>query len=113
MLALLRAGGLPDQVAAYGVDLIGLYLVASAHELSQRGSRDDPQQSEVYLDGIRGYFASLPPERYPVLISMIAPMTRNEGDERFAFGLDVILAGLVTQAGPGAAAREPGPEPAG
>lgn len=103
VLALLRAGGLPDQVAAYGVDLIGLYLVASAHELSQRHgganpAEMDPAQSEQYLDGIRAYFATLPPDRYPVLLSMIGPMTRSEGDERFDFGLDVIIAGLAAQA---------------
>ena len=98
VLALLRAGGLPDQVVAYGVDLIGLYTVASAHELSQRGSVASPEQSGPYLEGIRAYFASLPPDRYPVMLSLIAAMTRNEGDERFDFGLDVILGGLVAQA---------------
>ncbi|QMU68973.1 TetR/AcrR family transcriptional regulator [Streptacidiphilus sp. P02-A3a] len=100
VLSLLRAGGLPDQVAAYGVDLIGLYLVASAHELSQRhsGAVASPEQDQAYLDGVRAYFGSLPADRYPVLVSMIDPMTRNEGDERFDFGLDVILAGLVAQA---------------
>lgn len=100
VLSLLRAGGLPDQVAAYGVDLIGLYLVAAAHELSQRhrGEAPSPGQDEAYLDGVRAYFRSLPADRYPVLMSMIGPMTRSEGDERFEFGLDVILGGLVAQA---------------
>ena len=105
VLALLRAGGLSDRVAGYGVDLIGLYLVASAHELSQRRNGDSPEQSGAYLDGVRDYFASLPADRYPVLLSMIEPMTRSVGDERFEFGLDVILAGLVAQAEPGAVGR--------
>jgi len=102
VLALLRAGGLTDRVAGYGVDLIGLYLVASAHELSQRhrGGVVGPEHAEEYLRGVREYFGSLPTDRYPVLISMIEPMTRNEGDERFDFGLDVILGGLVAQAQP-------------
>jgi AcrR family transcriptional regulator len=97
VLALLHAGGLPDQVAAYGVDLIGLFLVASAHEISQRGQAS-PEEAEEYLDGIRAYFATLPTDRYPVLTSMLAPMTRSVGDERFDFSLDVILSGLAVQA---------------
>ena len=99
MLALLRAGGLPDQVAAYGADLIALYVVASAHELSRRRlAAAGPERSEEYLDGVRAFFGSLPADRYPVLLSLIGPMTRSEGDERFDFGLDVILAGLVARA---------------
>jgi AcrR family transcriptional regulator len=106
VVALMRAGGLPDQVIAYGTDLLALYLVSSAYEASQRhgpGARPEPDDeaklSEQYLDGIRGYFASLPPERYPLLLSMIGPMTRSVGDERFEFGLDVLLSGLIAQAG--------------
>jgi AcrR family transcriptional regulator len=96
LLALLQAGGLPDQVVAYGVDMLALYLVASAYELSQRHGPEgaSPEQDESYLDGIRSYFASLPADRYPVLISMIVPMTRAVGDERWEFGLDVMLGGL-------------------
>ncbi|MEY9967133.1 AcrR family transcriptional regulator [Streptacidiphilus sp. MAP12-16] len=101
MLALLRAGGLSDQVAAYGVDLLALYVVSSAYEQSTRtGPNAEPDQSQAYLDGIRGFFASLPGDRYPVLTSMVAALTRDSGDERFDFGLDVIIAGLL--------AREPG-----
>ncbi|MHA6765064.1 TetR/AcrR family transcriptional regulator [Streptacidiphilus sp. PAMC 29251] len=96
LIVLLRNGGLPDQVVAYGVDLLALYLVASAHEVSQRQGHGDapPEQAEAYMDGIRAYFGSLPPERYPALLSIIAPMTRSVGDERWGFGVDVILAGL-------------------
>jgi len=36
MLAILRAGGVPDQVAAYGLDLLSLYFTASALEDSIR-----------------------------------------------------------------------------
>ncbi|WP_042410757.1 TetR/AcrR family transcriptional regulator C-terminal domain-containing protein, partial [Streptacidiphilus carbonis] len=53
---------------------------------------------EEYMDGIRAYFAALPQERYPALLSMIPELTRSEGDERFDFGLDVILSGLAAQA---------------
>ena len=105
LVALLRAGGLPDQVVAYGVDLLALYVVSSAYEQSQRsGSEARPPQeteavlSDKYMDNIRTYFASLPKERYPALLSMIPEMTRSVGDERFDFGLDVILSGMIARA---------------
>ncbi|MFC1411710.1 TetR/AcrR family transcriptional regulator [Streptacidiphilus sp. N1-12] len=109
LIVLLRTGGLPEQVVAYGVDLLALYLVASAHEVSQRRGHDnapaDQEQTEAYLDGVRSYFGSLPPERYPALLSMIGPLTRNVGDERWEFGVDVILAGLEQAARSGGAAQ--------
>ena len=100
MLALLRAGGLPVQVAAYGVDLVWQFVVSSAYEQSRRGGvhQHDPEHAREYLDGIRGLYRSLPQDRYPVLTSMVAELTRDAGDERFEFGLEVILAGLVALA---------------
>lgn len=95
LISLLRVGGMPDQVVAYGVDLLSLYLVASAYEISRRSGPDaPPERAEKYLDGVRAFFGSLPSERYPALQSMIGPMTRTVGDERWEFGVDVILAGL-------------------
>ena len=96
LIALLRAGGMPDQVVAYGVDLLALYLVASAHEVSQRNGPDDapPAHADAYMDGVRSFFASLPADRYPALLSMVGPLTRTVGDERWEFGIDVMLAGL-------------------
>ena len=100
VLALFRAGGLPPQVAAYGVDLIASYVVMSAFELSQRHGPEQPSlgHAEAYLDGVRGFLGSLPQDRYPVAVSMVDELTRNVGDERFDFGVDVILAGLVARA---------------
>lgn len=99
LIALLRAGGLPDQVVGYGTDLLALYVVASAYEESLRqGPNARPEKAESYMEGVREYFASLPPERYPALLAMIAPLTRSAGDERWEFGLDVILAGMLARA---------------
>ncbi|WP_042365441.1 TetR/AcrR family transcriptional regulator [Streptacidiphilus neutrinimicus] len=102
MLALLRAGGLPEQVCAYAVDVIGLYVVATALEESSRkgpGGEPDERQAEAYIGGVRSFFASLPPERYPLIVGMAGALTRNVGDERFDFGLDLLFDGLVAQAG--------------
>ncbi|MFE6869423.1 TetR/AcrR family transcriptional regulator [Kitasatospora sp. NPDC057692] len=94
MLAMLRAGGLDEQTAAYGVDLLGLYTTATAFEASTRGGAD----TEAFSARIRDYFATIPAERYPMMTSMAAALTRNVGDERFEFGLDILVAGLARQA---------------
>ncbi|WP_380281594.1 TetR/AcrR family transcriptional regulator [Kitasatospora purpeofusca] len=99
MLAMLRAGGLDERTAAYGVDLLGLYTTATAFEVSSRGGAD----TEAFGDRIRDYFATIPAERYPMMTSMAVALTRNVGDERFEFGLDILVAGLARQAAGGGA----------
>ncbi|MFD0276430.1 TetR/AcrR family transcriptional regulator [Kitasatospora sp. NPDC127111] len=98
MLGILRAGGLDEQTAAYGVDLLGLYTTATTFEVSTRGGGN----SQEYTDRVRQYFATIPVDRYPMITSMAAALTRNVGDERFEFGLDILVAGLARQAGPAA-----------
>ncbi|MFB6892577.1 TetR/AcrR family transcriptional regulator [Kitasatospora sp. NPDC056327] len=94
MLAMLRAGGLDEQTAAYGVDLLGLYTTATAFEASSRGGAD----TQEFTDRIRAYFATVPADRYPMITSTAVALTRNVGDERFEFGLDILVAGLARQA---------------
>jgi len=43
--------------------------------------------------------AALPPATYPALTTYAAEMTTGDGDDRFEFGLDVLLAGLVAVSG--------------
>ncbi|TDU02347.1 TetR family transcriptional regulator [Streptomyces sp. 846.5] len=54
MVALLRAGGLPDQVIACGVDLMRLHAVSSACQQSRRGGPQAPtvEGFDVGLDVI-------------------------------------------------------------
>ncbi|WP_037781307.1 TetR/AcrR family transcriptional regulator [Kitasatospora purpeofusca] len=98
MLAILRAGGLDEQTAAYGVDLLGLYTTATAFEASTRGGGN----TEEFTERIHDYFATIPTERYPMITSLAAALTRNVGDERFEFGLDILVAGLARQSPRGA-----------
>jgi AcrR family transcriptional regulator len=101
VLAILLAGGLPKQVAAYAADLLPLYVVATAYEESIRAQRmglASEAEIEAYIAGIREYFLSLPSDRFPVLVSMVPFLTEMEGD-RFEFGLDVLVAGLAAVGG--------------
>ncbi len=39
------------------------------------------------------------PGRYPYLTAIVGAMTTGGGDERFAFGVEVFIAGLAAPAG--------------
>src|ERR1700729_1298207 len=96
MIRTLRAGGLPDQVIAYACDLLPLYVMAIAYEESLYGGEENsPEQVAAYITDMRRYFASLPAQRFPNLVSLAGPLTSGDGDERFEFGLEVLVRGLA------------------
>jgi AcrR family transcriptional regulator len=99
-LGIMRAGGVPPQIAAYAADVLPLYVVATAYEDSVRanamGLRTE-EEARAYFQSIDDYFASLPADRFPVLAAMVPYLTESEGD-RFAFGLDLMIEGLATMA---------------
>jgi AcrR family transcriptional regulator len=84
-LAVLAAAALPPRVISYAADLFALYVGAFAYEESIGGA--DPAQFDEYL-------RSLPPEHFPVITSLAADLTVGDADERFEFGLDLLIAGL-------------------
>lgn len=98
MLGILRAGGLDERTAAYGVDLLGVYVTATAFEASTRVGHSQ-EDAAAYGDQVREYFSTIPADRYPMITSMAEALTRNVGDERFEFGLEILVAGLARQGG--------------
>jgi AcrR family transcriptional regulator len=96
MIAVMRAGGLPDQVIAYACDLLPLYVMAVCYEEGLYGDATTPEDFARYTGDLRNYFASLPTDRFPNVVSLAGPRTAGAGqDERFEFGLDVLVRGLA------------------
>jgi AcrR family transcriptional regulator len=95
MISLLKAGGVSDQAAAYGVDLISLFVTASAYEESLYAALYDPDHEQREIARIADRFSHLDPERYPTTAALAERMTAGDGDERFDLGLDVIVNGLL------------------
>jgi AcrR family transcriptional regulator len=95
-LALLKGAGLPDATAALTGDLLALYVGAFVYEesLPMTSSVEDDASPVEMIAMIRDYFASLPPDRFPHTIGLADELTRADRDERFDFGLDVIVRGL-------------------
>jgi len=96
LCAVLRAGGLSDYAVALGLDLLILYVSASAFEagLMRHGYATDAEIKR-YFDEVHSFYAALPASRYPTLAAVAPEMFDHDGEERFEFGLEVLLEGLV------------------
>ena len=95
MIEILMAGGLPKQVIAYAVDLLPLYVVATAYEQSLFNERTSTEEGARYFEEVDAYFASLPADRFPHIAALAPELAQGDAGERFEFGLDVLVAGLA------------------
>jgi AcrR family transcriptional regulator len=96
MMSLLRAGGAEDQAIAYAADLLSMYATAIAYEQSLYRERyKDPDFAEHELARVLERFRDIPADRYPTMASVAPLLTRGDGHERFALGLDILINGLL------------------
>lgn len=102
VLALLRAGGVADQDAAWFVDLAALYVGAVAVEgdiWRERAADASGERTEESVAAeVRAVFAALPAEHFPLLTSLTGVLVSGDGQQRFEFGLDLMIAGLKARA---------------
>lgn len=101
LLALLKAGDVSDQHAAWFVDVACLFVASVAVEediwrqRAQQGAH--PVDEQAVVADVRAVFEQLPPEHFPLLSSMAATLTSGTADDRFRFGLDLLVGGLAAQ----------------
>ena len=89
---MLAASNLPPRVIAYAADMFALYVGGFAFEESLRGDESaDPEQ-------LAEYFRSLPKKEFPTLVALADDLTAGDADERFEFGLELLLRGLEAMA---------------
>jgi AcrR family transcriptional regulator len=108
LLAVMIEGGIPARLASWLIDRLALYIGADAFEgwlMSKKfaaaaGSdgRSTYEHGQDWIDGVRTYFASLPRERYPHLVDNVAVMTNGGSEERFEFGIELMLEGVAAMA---------------
>jgi len=98
MLAILRTGGVPDRTSAYATHLLTIYVGSYALE-EGAGTQlsGEEMDSEKMLSMIRGYFASLPAERFPNVVALADDLTAGDSDEEFELGLQLFVGGLAAQ----------------
>ncbi|HXF37888.1 MAG TPA: TetR/AcrR family transcriptional regulator [Actinomycetota bacterium] len=100
LLGLLRAAGIPDRIAAFAGDLLGLYVGAFAMEeaMELRAPTGETLPPERIVGMLRSYFESLPPDRFPNIRETIDDLFAGGPDERYRLGMEVIVRGLATYA---------------
>jgi AcrR family transcriptional regulator len=92
LLAAMRSAGLPDQVAAFAGDLGSLYVGAFAYE--QEVAPADPR-ADVGAQ-VAAWFGALPPDQFPNLVAVAGKMAAGTAQDRFEWGLDIIVRGIGT-----------------
>jgi AcrR family transcriptional regulator len=91
-LAVLAASALPPRVIAYAADMFALYVGAFAYEESLHSTEQaSPEQ-------LGAYWASLPPEQFPVITRLAGDLVAGGADERFEFAIELLVRGLEAMA---------------
>lgn len=97
MLAILLAGGIAPQAAAWAIDTLLLYVAAYCLEVSiaRQRAEDDDAAWVFDRDELRRRITALPAERFPHSIRHAAELTAGEGHDRFDFTLAMTIDGLA------------------
>lgn len=86
---LLRAGFSPGEAAYAGFlanDYVTLFVIEEGNLAAQ--------EQELGSEAARNWLAALPPDEYPSVLAVADHLASADADERFQFGLDVLLDGL-------------------
>jgi len=98
MLAILLAGGIDPQTAAWAIDALSLYVAAYALEISLVAQRQSQQDDWVVSrDELVRRFTALPADQFPQTRRYAAELTSGTGHERFDFTLGLIVDNLTDQ----------------
>jgi AcrR family transcriptional regulator len=100
VLAILRAGGVPDELAVAGQQL--LISIVSGFAIDETGEggqppADQPPTGEAAAMA-RDYVASLPADRFPHLVHLADHFASDDADQRFELLLDLFVGGLAQRA---------------
>jgi AcrR family transcriptional regulator len=93
VLGLLRAGGVDERSAAWFVDVVFLFVNAASFETSiyveEQGDVD------AHVLEVEDFFGGLDATEFPNMTALLPMLTSGTGDERFAFGIRLMINGLL------------------
>jgi AcrR family transcriptional regulator len=97
LLAILLAGGVAPQAAAWAVDALLLYVAAYCLEISVVRQRRVDNEADWVVDAeqLRRRLAALPAGTFPNTVRHAAEVTAGEGHDRFDFTLALMIDGLA------------------
>jgi AcrR family transcriptional regulator len=98
LVAVLRAGGLPPQLAVHGHQL--LISIVNGFAIDETGEGGHPPTDQPPPDAAtaRDYLAALPRDRFPQLTELADHVTAGDADQRFELLLDLFVDGLAQRA---------------
>lgn len=103
VLGLLLAGGVDRQSAAWFVDVVFLYVNAASFETSIYIAEDADETQ--HIERVQEAFARLDPQAFPHVTALANELASGDGDQRFAFGLRLMINGLLRATPPSPHAR--------
>ena len=95
LLAILLAGEVPLQTAAWAVDAVFLYVGAYSVMSPRRLADTDTDGRVVDRAELIERLRMLPPDRFPITAVSARELTSGEGHDRFDFTLGLLLGGLT------------------
>jgi AcrR family transcriptional regulator len=101
MLAIVLAGGVPPQAAAWAVDSLSLYITAYTLEISlvDAQRKDQAEGWVLSREELMRRFEALPADRFPHTRRHAAELTAGTGHERFDFTIGLIIDNLAAPLG--------------
>ena len=97
VLAIMRAGGLPDRLSVAGLYL--LWIIVNRFWLAEtQDGRPEGIDPDLAPAASR-YFATLPGDRFPNLVAAAGEFAKTDLDERFEQLIAIFIDGLTDQAG--------------
>ena len=99
MLAIMLAGRVQPQIAAWSLDRLFLYIVTDAYEssLHQQKIAEGGTSGEYwnnFVSQLTEFYESLPADRFPNIRANARILTSGDGEQRFELGLDLLVDGL-------------------
>jgi AcrR family transcriptional regulator len=92
MLAILLAGGLDPQNAAWAADILSMVVSYAAIENDVRGTDHQEQARKLHET-----FSGLSPDRFPLITAHAAQLVDGDADERFRIAVDVVIDGMLAR----------------
>ena len=97
MLAVLREGGVPDELAVLGHHL--LFSVVNGFTMDETGEPAEELAGLTMAEGAkmaRDYIAALPPDRFPNMVAVADYYAISDAD-RFSLLIDLYVDGLAAR----------------
>jgi hypothetical protein len=96
LFTLLTPVGIPDKVIAYLGDLFGLYVGAFTFE--ETLMTGPGVSGEEFVEMLKDYVMTLPADRFPHTRRAVDLIFGGDRDDRYAFGIEMMLRGLESYA---------------